>query len=276
MTPTVLAKRLFVHVVLLIGLAISIFPFYWLFVMASNTTGDIFKYPPTLTIGSKLLVNMRNMLDAIDFWGAFLNSLFVATVTAILVVFFDSLAAFVFAKFDFPGKKVLFVILLATFMVPAQLSIVPQFVVMAHLGWVGSFKSLIIPAMVNAYGIFLARQYAESAIAGDLLEAARIDGAGFFRLYWNVAVPVLRPIMAFLGIFTFIAMWNDYLWPLVVLSNPQKLTLQVALAQLNSLDATDYSMVMAGTLLAAAPLIIVFLFGARQFIRDLAAGAVKG
>jgi cellobiose transport system permease protein len=276
MNPTVLAKRLFVHVVLLIGLAISIFPFYWLFVMASNTTGDIFKYPPTLTIGSKLLVNMRNMLDAIDFWGAFLNSLFVATVTAILVVFFDSLAAFVFAKFDFPGKKVLFVILLATFMVPAQLSIVPQFVVMAHLGWVGSFKSLIIPAMVNAYGIFLARQYAESAIAGDLLEAARIDGAGFFRLYWNVAVPVLRPIMAFLGIFTFIAMWNDYLWPLVVLSNPQKLTLQVALAQLNSLDATDYSMVMAGTLLAAAPLIIVFLFGARQFIRDLAAGAVKG
>jgi cellobiose transport system permease protein len=276
MNPTVLAKRLAVHVVLLIGLAISIFPFYWLFVMASNTTGDIFKYPPTLTIGSKLLVNMRNMLDAIDFWGAFLNSLFVATVTAILVVFFDSLAAFVFAKFDFPGKKALFVILLATFMVPAQLSIVPQFVVMAHLGWVGSFKSLIIPAMVNAYGIFLARQYAESAIAGDLLEAARIDGAGFFRLYWNVAVPVLRPIMAFLAIFTFITMWNDYLWPLVVLSNPQKLTLQVALAQLNSLDATDYSMVMAGTLLAAAPLIIVFLFGARQFIRDLSAGAVKG
>ncbi len=271
-----MVKRGFLHLVLLLGLAISIFPFYWLFVMASNTTGDIFKYPPKLTIGSQLLVNMRNMLDAIDFWGSFLNSLFVAVVTAVLVVFFDSLAAFVFAKFEFPGKKPLFVILLATFMVPAQLSVVPQFVVMAHLGWVGSFKALIIPAMVNAYGIFLARQYAEGAISADLLEAARIDGAGFFRLYWNVAVPVLRPIMSFLGIFTFITMWNDYLWPLIVMTNPQKLTLQVALAQLNSLNATDYSMVMAGTLLAAVPLIIVFLFGARQFIADLAAGAVKG
>jgi cellobiose transport system permease protein len=276
MTASMWIKRGFLHLVLLLGLVISIFPFYWLFVMASNTTGDIFKYPPKLTIGSQLLVNMRNMLNAIDFWGAFMNSLFVAVVTAVLVVFFDSLAAFVFAKFEFPGKKPLFVILLATFMVPAQLSVVPQFVVMAHLGWVGSFKALIIPAMVNAYGIFLARQYAEGAISADLLEAARIDGAGFFRLYWNVAVPVLRPIMSFLGIFTFIAMWNDYLWPLIVLTNPQKLTLQVALAQLNSLNATDYSMVMAGTLLAAVPLIIVFLFGARQFIRDLAAGAVKG
>ncbi|HEX3813669.1 MAG TPA: carbohydrate ABC transporter permease [Mycobacteriales bacterium] len=276
MTASMWMKRGFLHLVLLLGLVISIFPFYWLFVMASNTTGDIFKYPPKLTIGSQLLVNMRNMLNAIDFWGAFMNSLFVAVVTAVLVVFFDSLAAFVFAKFEFPGKKPLFVILLATFMVPAQLSVVPQFVVMAHLGWVGSFKALIIPAMVNAYGIFLARQYAEGAISADLLEAARIDGAGFFRLYWNVAVPVLRPIMSFLGIFTFIAMWNDYLWPLIVLTNPQKLTLQVALAQLNSLNATDYSMVMAGTLLAAVPLIIVFLFGARQFIRDLAAGAVKG
>jgi cellobiose transport system permease protein len=276
MTAAMWVKRGFLHLVLLLGVVISIFPFYWLFVMASNTTGDIFKYPPKLTIGSQLLVNMRNMLDAIDFWGSFLNSLFIAVVTAVLVVFFDSLAAFVFAKFDFPGKKPLFVILLATFMVPAQLSVVPQFVIMAHLGWVGSFKALIIPAMVNAYGIFLARQYAEGAISADLLEAARIDGAGFFRLYWNVAVPVLRPIMSFLGIFTFIAMWNDYLWPLIVMTNPQKLTLQVALAQLNSLNATDYSMVMAGTLLAAVPLIIVFLFGARQFIADLAAGAVKG
>jgi cellobiose transport system permease protein len=276
MTVSMWIKRGFLHLVLLLGVAVSIFPFYWLFVMASNTTGDIFKYPPKLTIGSQLLVNMRAMLDAIDFWGSFLNSLFIAVVTAVLVVFFDSLAAFVFAKFDFPGKKPLFVILLATFMVPAQLSVVPQFVIMAHLGWVGSFKALIIPAMVNAYGIFLARQYAEGAISSDLLEAARIDGAGFFRLYWNVAVPVLRPIMSFLGIFTFIAMWNDYLWPLIVMTNPQKLTLQVALAQLNSLNATDYSMVMAGTLLAAVPLIIVFLFGARQFIADLAAGAVKG
>jgi len=182
----------------------------------------------------------------------------------------------VFAKFDFPGKKPLFVILLATFMIPTQLSIVPQFVVMAHLGWVGSFKALIIPGMVNAYGIFLMRQYAEGAVSSDLMEAARLDGCGFYRLYWNIALPVLRPIMAFLGIFTFITAWNDYLWPLIVLTDPKKLTLQVALSQLNSLYNIDYSMVMAGTLLATVPLIVVFIFGARHFISDLAAGAIKG
>lgn len=276
MTVPTWIKRGLVQLALVLGLAISIFPFYWMVVMATNSTGDIFKYPPTLTIGSKLMVNMRHMLADIDFWGSFLNSLFVAVLSTILVLFFDSIAAFVFAKFDFPGKKVLFVILLATFMIPAQLSVVPQFVIMAHLGWVGSFKSLVIPGMVNAYGIFLMRQYAEGAVSGDLMEAGRLDGCGFYRLYWNIALPVLRPIMAFIGIFTFIGVWNDYLWPLITLTNPKKLTLQVALSQLNSIYQTDYSMVMAGTLLATVPLIIIFIIGARQFIRDLGAGAVKG
>ena len=269
-------KRAFVQLALLLGLAISIFPFYWMVVMATNSTGDIFKYPPKLTIGSELLVNMRHMLSDIDFWGSFLNSLFVAVLSTVLVLFFDSIAAFVFAKFDFPGKKPLFIILLATFMIPAQLSVVPQFVIMAHLGWVGSFKSLVIPGMVNAYGIFLMRQYAEGAVSGDLMEAGRLDGCGFYRLYWNIALPVLRPIMAFIGIFTFIGVWNDYLWPLITLTNPKKLTLQVALSQLNSIYQTDYSMVMAGTLLATVPLIVVFIIGARHFISDLGAGAIKG
>jgi len=273
---TIKIKRALVQVALLLGLAISLFPFYWMVVMSTNSTGDIFKFPPKLTIGSKLMVNMRNMLDGIDFWSAFLNTVFVAGVSTILVLFFDSIAAFVFAKFDFPGKKPMFIILLATFMIPAQLSVVPQFVVMAHLGWVGSFKALIIPGMVNAYGIFLMRQYAEGSVSSDLMEAGRLDGCGFFRLYWNIALPVLRPVMAFLGIFTFIGVWNDYLWPLVVLTDPNKLTLQVALSSLNSLYSIDYSMVMAGTLLATVPLIVVFILGARHFLSDLAAGAIKG
>jgi cellobiose transport system permease protein len=273
---TTKVRRALTQFALLLGLVISLFPFYWMIVMSTNSTGDIFKFPPKLTIGSKLLVNMRHMLAGIDFWGSFLNTVFVASVATVLVLFFDSIAAFVFAKFDFPGKKQLFIILLATFMIPAQLSVVPQFVVMAHLGWVGSFKALIIPGMVNAYGIFLMRQYAEGSVSSDLMEAGRLDGCGFFRLYWNIALPVLRPVLAFLGIFTFIGVWNDYLWPLIVLTNPNKLTLQVTLSQLNSLYNTDYSMVMAGTLLATVPLIVVFIFGARHFMADLAAGAVKG
>ena len=274
----ILAQRLrqsVTHVVLLIGVALSVFPFYWMIVMASRTTPDIFKFPPALVPGSHLLENFQKVFDNIDMLGATLNTVFVAVVTTVLVLFFDSIAAFAFAKYDFPGKNILFVVLLATFMVPAQLSTVPSFVIMANFGWVGTFQSLIVPGAVNAFGIFLLRQYAQGAISTELLDAARIDGCNYWRQYWHVAVPLLRPALAFLGIFTFIGTWNDYFWPLVVLTNPERQTLQVALSQLNGLYNTDYSMVMAGTLLAVIPLIIVFFIGARQFLADLAAGGVK-
>ena len=268
-------KSVVTHLLLLAGVAISIFPFYWMFVMASRTTNDIFRFPPTLTPGPHLWENFGKVFDGIDIAGSTLNTLIVAIATTVLVLFFDSIAAFAFAKFEFPGKNVLFVILLATFMIPSQLSTVPSFVIMSNLGWVGTLQALIVPGAVNAFGIFLLRQYAQGAIPSDLLDAARIDGCNFFRQYWHVAVPLLRPALAFLGIFTFINAWNDYFWPLVVLTDPEKITLQVALSQLVGLYSTDYSMVMAGTLLAVIPLIIVFFLGARQFLSDLAAGAVK-
>jgi cellobiose transport system permease protein len=268
-------KSVITHALLLLGVAISIFPFYWMFVMATRTTGEIFTYPPELLPGSQLIENVSKVLDTVDLLGSTLNTLIVALTTTMLVLFFDSIAAFAFAKFDFPGKNFLFVLLLATFMVPSQLSTVPSFVILANFGWVGDLKALIIPGAVNAFGIFLIRQYAQGAIPSDLLDAARIDGCGFWRQYWSVALPLLRPVLAFLGIFTFINAWNDYFWPLVVLINPEKVTLQVALSQLQGLYNTDYSLVMAGTLLAVIPLIVVFFFGARQFLSDLAAGAVK-
>ena len=270
-----LLKSVVTHILLLVGVVLSIFPFYWMFVMATRTTGDIFKYPPVFVPGGHLSVNVDNLLKSIDIIGSTWNTLVVAVLTTVLVLFFDSIAAFAFAKFEFPGKNLLFVILLATFMIPSQLSVVPSFVIMASFGWVGTLQALIVPGAVNAFGIFLLRQYAQGAIPTDLLDAARIDGCSFLRQYWHVAVPLLRPIMAFLGIFTFIYTWNDYLWPLVVLIDPERITLQVALSQLFGLYQTDYSMVMAGTLLAVIPLIVVFFLGARQFLSDLAAGAVK-
>ncbi|MET9019420.1 carbohydrate ABC transporter permease [Actinopolymorpha sp. NPDC004070] len=263
------------HVLLLLGVAVSIFPFYWMFVMASRTTQDIFKFPPELLPGTHLLENFHKVFDSVNLLGSTANTIFVAVVTTVLVLFFDSIAAFAFAKFDFPAKNLLFVVLLVTFMIPSQLSTVPSFVIMANFGWVGSFQALIVPGAVNAFGIFLLRQYAQGAVSAELLDAARIDGCNFWRQYWHVAVPLLRPALAFLGIFTFINAWNDYFWPLVVLIDPGRQTLQVALSQLNGLYNTDYSMVMAGTLLAVIPLIIVFFLGARQFLADLAAGAVK-
>ncbi|ACZ43534.1 binding-protein-dependent transport systems inner membrane component [Thermobaculum terrenum ATCC BAA-798] len=274
-----MAKRYFtssiIHILLLLGVVISIFPFYWLVVMSTNTTGDIFRYPPKLTFGDQLVTNVQHVFQSINFLDSFINTLIVSVVTTILLLVFDSLAGFTFAKFDFPGKNILFLILLATFMVPGQLSTVPMFAIMATLGWVGSLKALIIPGAANAFGIFWIRQYAQEAVHDELLEAGRLDGCGHFRLWWHVGLPALRPALAFLGIFSFIYTWNDYFWPLVVLINPEHITLQVALSQLNGIYNTDYSMVMAGTLLATLPLIVIFLLGSQQFISDLTAGAVR-
>jgi cellobiose transport system permease protein len=268
-------RRILGHLVLAIGVLVSIFPFYWMIVMASNRTEDILTYPPKLVPGNYLMENIQTVLDGVPFWKSAWLSLITAVLLTLLVLFFDSLAAFTFAKYQFPGKRVLFVIILATFMVPAQLSLVPQFVIMAQLGWVGSIKALIIPGAANAFGIFWMRQYAQGAIADELIDAATVDGAGFFRTYLTVGLPVLRPGLAFLGIFTFIASWNDYLWPLIVLDNPNHITLQVALQQLNGLYTSDYAAIMAGAAMATLPLLILFVVGARQFIADLAAGAMK-
>jgi cellobiose transport system permease protein len=268
-------KNFVLHAVLLIGVAVSVFPFYWLTVMATNTTSDIYRFPPKLTFGGELLNNIGNVISHIDFFGSFFNTVFVAVVHTLLVLFFCSLAGFAFAKFEFPGKKMLFTLLLATMMIPHQLSLIPSFMIMQKLGWVGTYKALIVPGMASAFGIFWIRQYAGGAVHDELLSAGRIDGCGLFRLYWNIALPVLKPALAFLGIFSFIGVWNDYLWPLVILTNPAKYTLQVTLSQLNGIYNTDYAMVMAGTLMATLPLLVMFLLVSRQFISDIAAGAIK-
>ncbi|MFJ4466236.1 carbohydrate ABC transporter permease [Streptomyces sp. NPDC089424] len=271
------SRGIALHAVLVCGLLLSAFPFYWAVIMSTRTSTEIFSYPPKLLPGSHFGENVRHLFDNIDFIGSMLNSLLVAVSVTVLVLFFDSLAAFVFAKFHFPGRGVLFGLLMFIFMVPAQLAAIPQFVIMAKIGWIGSMTALIVPAAANAFGIFWMRQYMKGAIPDELLDASRLDGAGFLRQYWHVALPVVRPGLAFLGIFTFMAQWNDYAWPLIALTNPDNVTLQVALSQLNgNHGTTDYGMVMTGALLALIPLLIVFAVGARQIIGDLAKGAVRG
>ena len=267
------------HAVLIVGVVISMFPFYWSLVLATNTSRDVFRYPPKLVPGGHLVENVRHVLDTIDFFGSMLNTLIVAVCTTALVLFFDSLAAFTFAKYRFPGRSFLFGLLMLIFMLPAQLSIVPQYLIMVKIGWVGTLQALIVPAAVNAFGIFWMRQYITRALPDELLDAARIDGASFFRIYRSVCLPLIRPGLAFLGIYTFIGAWNDYIWPLVVLTDPEKITLQVALAQLNLGSGgvlTDYAMLMAGTLMAITPLLLAFTLFARNFVADLAKGGVQG
>jgi len=263
------------HAVLIAGTVLAMFPFYWMAVMATNSTSDIYRFPPKFTFGARLITNLRNVFDSIDFFGSLLNTIVVAGTTTLLVLFFDSLAAFTFAKFEFPGRRLLFAVLIGTFFLPVGLAIIPGFVIMVQLGWVGSLKALIVPAAANAFGIFFLRQYIHNAVPDSLLDAARLDGAGFFRQYAQVVLPIIRPGLAFLGIYTFIGSWNDFIWPLVVLVNPDQLTLQVALQQLNSVHGLDYSRIMTGALLSVIPLIAMFVLFARNFVSDLAKGAVR-
>ncbi|MGW1024493.1 carbohydrate ABC transporter permease [Streptomyces sp. NPDC002577] len=255
---------------------VSVFPFYWIIVMATNTSQDIYRYPPKLWFGSHLLTNLHHLFQNVDFFGSMLNTLIVAVCTTVLVLFFDSLAAFAFAKYDFPGKKALFGLLLGMYILPTQLAIIPQYEIMVQLGWVGTLKALIVPAAANAFGIFWMRQYTMTGVPDELLDAARMEGCGFFRQYWYVVLPCVRPALAFLGIYTFIAAWNDYILPLVMLVDPSHVTLQVALAQLYAGHYTDYSMVMSGVLLAVIPLVLVFTFFARGFIAGSTEGALRG
>ncbi|WP_439688832.1 carbohydrate ABC transporter permease [Curtobacterium sp. SP.BCp] len=268
--------RLVTHLCLIVGVVLSIFPFYWLLVMSTSSNAQIFGYPPSLWFSDHTMQNLATVFSSVDMLRALGNTVLVSGATAVLVMLFDSLAAFAFAKYEFPFKRSLFTVMLATFLVPGSLSLVPSFVLMAHLGWIGGLQALIVPGAANAFGIFLLRQFATGSIPNEIIDSARVDGAGFFRTWWSIAVPMLRGGLAFLGIFTFISSWNDYVWPLIVLIDPKGQTLQVALASLSSVNATDLGSVMAGAVISVFPLIGVFIIGSRHFIANIAAGALKG
>ena len=264
------------HAGLLVGAVISLFPFYWMFVLATQPSAVIYQFPPVLTPGNRLGANVSTIMQKTNIWAAMTNTLVVAVSVTVLVLIISSLAAFAFAKYQFPGKNLLFTVVLATFLLPAQLSTIPQFILMSKLGWVGDLKALIFPSLASAFGVFWLRQYASSGIPSELLEAATIDGCGFLRQYRHVCLPTIRPALAFLGMFTFIGSWNDFMWPLIVLTDPSKLTLQVALSQLKTAHGTDYGMLMASSLIAVLPLLAIFFIGAKQFMSGITEGAVKG
>ncbi len=264
------------HAGLLVGGVISLFPFYWMFVLATHPSAVIYQFPPVLTPGDRLSTNVSTIMQKTNIWAAMTNTLVVAVSVTVLVLLVSSLAAFSFAKYQFPGKNVLFGVVLATFLLPAQLATIPQFLLMSELGWVGELKALVFPSLASAFGVFWLRQYASSSIPSELLEAATIDGCGFLRQYRHVCLPTIRPALAFLGMFTFIGSWNDFMWPLIVLTDPTKLTLQVALSQLKTAHGTDYGMLMASSLIAVLPLLVIFFIGAKQFMSGITEGAVKG
>ena len=263
------------YVFLTIVLVGSIFPLYWSIVAASRTNAEMVVTPPPLIPGPNLLKNMRESLEQVDMIRAIWNTVVVAGCVTLGTVFFCTLAGFAFAKLRFSLRGVLMGIVIATLLIPTQLGIIPLFMLMAEIQWIDHLQAVIFPTLVSAFGVFFMRQYLIDAVPDELIEAAVVDGAGLFRIFRSVVVPLARPGMAVLGLLTFVAAWNDFFWPLVALS-PKNPTVQVALTGLGLGYATDNSVIMAGTLIGMLPLIVVFILLGKQIVGGIMQGAVKG
>ncbi|GLX04646.1 MULTISPECIES: carbohydrate ABC transporter permease [unclassified Microbispora] len=253
----------------------SLFPVYWSLIVASHDNDAIARVPPVLTPGGHLFENIARVFDTTAFGKAMLNSFIVSGSVTVSVVLFSTLAGFAFAKLRFRGRTSLLVMAIATTTVPHQLGIIPLYILMAELGWTGRLEAVIVPGLVTAFGVFFMTQYLSSAVPDELLEAGRIDGCSTLRLFWHVVVPAARPAAAVLGLFTFMQAWNDFFWPLVVLT-PENPTVQVALSSLASGYTTDYALVLTGTVLATVPVVAVFAALGRQIIGGIMSGAIKG
>ncbi|WP_299303838.1 carbohydrate ABC transporter permease [uncultured Brachybacterium sp.] len=265
------------YVLLGVVLVISFFPLYYALLLASSDAGSIARNPlPSLLPQGNLLANMREVIASdINFWSAMLNSVFVATVTSLSVVFFATLAGYAFSKLRFRGRRALLVFVIATMAVPVQLGVIPLFIIMAKLGWVGDLKAVIIPGLVTAFGVFWMTQYLEDALPFELIEAARMDGCSLMRTYWHVALPAARGAGAMLFLFTFVGSWTNFFWPFIILRG-DSLTLPVALQQLQASYFKDYSLIMSGVVISVIPLLLLFLLAGRQLVQGIMQGAVKG
>lgn len=265
------------YVVLALVLVISFFPLYYTFLLASSDAPTIAQNPiPSMIPGGKFLENVTRVMNSdVDFWKAVMNSVIVAVITSITVVFFATLAGFAFAKLRFRGRRALLVFVIATMAVPTQLGIVPLFIVMSNLGWTGKLIAVIVPGMVTAFGVFWMAQYFEEALPFELIEAARVDGCSMIRTFWHVALPAARPPAAMLALFTFVASWTNFFWPFVVLGSTNP-TLPVALQLLQASYFKDYALIMAGVTLATIPLIVLFFVAGKHLVAGIMAGAVKG
>ena len=253
---------------------LMVIPFYWSLSSSLKLEQFVFASPPQWWPNPLTLQNYVSVFTKIHFQTYFFNSVFVALVTTLAHVFFDTLAAYAFAKLSFPGRDPLFFVMLLGLMVPFQVNLIPLYRIMAMLGWTNTYLALIVPNLTSIFGIFLMRQYLMT-IPNDLLDAARIDGCGEFGVFRRVVLPLAVPGIATLVILTFMNTWNDFLWPRIVISAEKLYTLPVGLAQLQMKNTSNEAQIMAGTVLTALPMILVFLFMQRRFIEGMTAGALK-
>jgi multiple sugar transport system permease protein len=263
------------YFILISSSLLMVTPFYWMVTTSLKLEKFVYASPPQWWPDPLTLVHYGEVFTRIPFLHYFQNSVIVASLTTIGHVFFDTLAAYAFAKLRFPGRDRIFFVMLLGLMVPFQVNLIPLYRIMGVLGWLDKYAALIVPSLTSIFGIFLMRQYLQS-IPDELLDAARIDGCGEFWVFARIVVPLAMPGVATLVIFTFMDLWNSFLWPRIVTSSEAMFTLPVGLAQLQLKNTSNWTQIMAGATLTALPMILVFLLMQRRFIEGMTAGAVKG
>ncbi|HYT04157.1 MAG TPA: carbohydrate ABC transporter permease [Gemmatimonadales bacterium] len=266
---------LLLHGVLLLGAVATLLPLVWMVSASLMPTGDATTYPPRFFPRRVTFEHYAELFTRLSLGRYLLNSTLVTVSATLLSLLFNSMAGYALAKLRFRGRERVFRLLVVGLVIPSQVTMLPLFLLLRAMGLVNTYFGAIVPLMATIFCIFLVRQYALS-IPDDLLDAARLDGASELRIYWSVALPAMRPILATLAIFTFLSTWNDFLWPLVVLSDDAKYTLPVALANLVGEHVQDTELMMAGSVLTVLPVLVLFVLLQRHYIEGIMAGSAKG
>jgi multiple sugar transport system permease protein len=269
------ASKAAIYILLFLGAISMAIPYYWMFITSIKPIGEIQSYPPSFLVKHPTMLPYKDLFRLIPMWRYILNSVFVSATVTIANIFLCSLAGYAFAKQRFWGRDKIFFILLCSLMIPWQVNLISAFILMKKLAWLDSYNALIVPAMAGVFGVFLCRQFIIS-IPDDLIDAARIDGCSEFTIYRLVILPLIKPVLATLAIFTFLQQWNNFIWPLIVINSSSMRTLPLALAVLNGQFGTNFAMVMGGAVIATAPVLVIFLAFQKYFIRGIALTGLKG
>ncbi|MGC9500065.1 carbohydrate ABC transporter permease [Streptomyces sp. WG7] len=254
----------------------SLFPLVWTAIAASRDNQRLAQTPPPFWFGANLFDKLEIAWKDANLGEAILNTTIVAGISSVTVVLLSTVAGFAFAKLRFKGRNALMLIVVGTMTVPPQLSVIPLYMMVAELDWTDQLQAVIFPSLVSAFGVFFMRQYLLQALPDEIIEAARVDGASSWRVIWHVVFPTARPAMAVLGMLMFVQVWNDFLWPFLVLTQTGSPTVQVAVAGLGRGFTPDQALIMAGALLGTLPLLLVFAIFGKQIVGGIMQGAVKG
>lgn len=259
---------------LIIAALVTILPFLWLVSTSFKTEAEVFRMPLTLIPPELQWQNFSDAWARAPFTRYYLNTLFIAIATTAFHLFGSTTAGYAFAKYNFWGKKYLFMLFLAFLMIPPQVTLIPTFLVVKALGWVNTYQGIIFPGLVNVFGIFLMRQYFQS-IPDDLIDSARIDGCSEWRIFWQIVLPLVTPAMAALAIFSFTGSWNAFIWPLIVAQSSDLYTIQVGIAFFTDQAGTDFNQLMAVSLIALIPVMLVYVIFQRYFVAGIALTGMK-